>query len=54
MILEVLGEAYHTNCKKCNDRQKVMMETTLKFYEENEPEKWKAFVEKTKHLAQAA
>ncbi|XP_012220466.2 ejaculatory bulb-specific protein 3 [Linepithema humile] len=44
---EIVGEAYHTNCKKCNERQNIMLDTMVKWYKQNQPDKFKAFEEKT-------
>ncbi|XP_020289357.1 ejaculatory bulb-specific protein 3-like [Pseudomyrmex gracilis] len=44
---EIVGEALQTECKKCSERQKLLLEIMIDWYTKNEPDKWQAFVAKT-------
>ncbi|KYN04241.1 PREDICTED: ejaculatory bulb-specific protein 3-like [Cyphomyrmex costatus] len=44
---EVASEVLQTKCKKCNERQKEIMNSIVDWYTKNRPEQWEAFVAKT-------
>lgn len=47
ILSEIVGEALQTECKKCSERQKLLLEIMIDWYTKNEPDKWQAFVAKT-------
>ncbi|XP_070155024.1 ejaculatory bulb-specific protein 3-like [Polyergus mexicanus] len=44
---KIIGEALQTQCRKCTEKQKYMLEEIIDWYRKNEPESWNRFVEKT-------
>ncbi|XP_029166628.1 ejaculatory bulb-specific protein 3-like [Nylanderia fulva] len=44
---KIVSEAFQTQCKKCTDKQKVMLDTLSVWYTENQPEKWNRFILKS-------
>lgn len=47
MILGVISEAMQTQCRKCNDKQKDLLDRMADWYTKNRPDEWEAFVRKT-------
>lgn len=47
IFTEIFSEAFQTQCRKCTEKQKHMLEVTIDWYTKNEPEQWKQFVEKS-------
>jgi len=45
-FLEFIGEAVRTNCKKCTEKQKVILARVIDWYKKNQPDQWNVFVEK--------
>ncbi|KAL0101466.1 hypothetical protein PUN28_018948 [Cardiocondyla obscurior] len=43
----VIGEALQTQCKKCSEKQKALLDRMADWYTKNKPEQWDAFVRKT-------
>ncbi|KYN27880.1 PREDICTED: ejaculatory bulb-specific protein 3-like [Trachymyrmex cornetzi] len=48
----VIGEAMQTQCRKCTEKQKNLLDTLVDWYTKNRPEEWEAFVKKTIENAQ--
>lgn len=46
MVLEIIGEALRTGCKRCTEKQKVLLDKMADWYTTNRPEQWDAFVRK--------
>lgn len=47
MISEVFSEALQSNCKKCTEKQKEMMDLIVVWYTTNKPDDWQALVAKS-------
>ncbi|KAG5308016.1 PEB3 protein, partial [Acromyrmex insinuator] len=43
----VIGEAMQTQCKKCTEKQKNLLDILIDWYTKNKPEEWEAFIKKT-------
>jgi len=52
MVSEVIGEALQTQCRKCTEKQKVLLDRLVDWYTTNQPEQWEAFIKKTIENAQ--
>nr|XP_012220507.1 PREDICTED: ejaculatory bulb-specific protein 3-like [Linepithema humile] len=46
-LREILSEAFQTKCKKCTEKQKVMLDQIVDWYTTNAPDEWRTIVEKT-------
>ncbi|KYN04244.1 Putative odorant-binding protein A10 [Cyphomyrmex costatus] len=44
---EIFSESLQTKCKKCTQRQKELQLIMKNWYEQNNPERWKALVTKS-------
>ncbi|XP_029162634.1 ejaculatory bulb-specific protein 3-like [Nylanderia fulva] len=44
---DVAGEALQTQCKRCTEKQKEMMDTIIGWYSENQPVQWENIVRKS-------
>ncbi|KMQ86242.1 odorant-binding protein a10 [Lasius niger] len=44
---ELISEAFQTQCKKCTEKQKYMLDTISDWYTKNQPEKWNRFIAKS-------
>ncbi|XP_050465055.1 ejaculatory bulb-specific protein 3-like [Cataglyphis hispanica] len=42
-----ISEAIQTQCSKCTEKQKFMLEVVMNWYKKNQPEKWNQLFEKT-------
>lgn len=47
MISEIFSEALQSNCKKCTEKQKEMMDLIVDWYTTNKPDEWQALVAKS-------
>ena len=52
VISEVIGEALQTQCGKCTEKQKNLLDSLVDWYTKNKPEEWEAFIKKTIEKAQ--
>jgi len=52
MISGIIGEAIGTQCRKCTEKQKVLLDRLVDWYTKNRPEEWEAFIKKTIENAQ--
>ncbi|XP_077282560.1 ejaculatory bulb-specific protein 3-like [Temnothorax americanus] len=43
----VIGEAMQTQCRRCTEKQKVLLDHMADWYTTNKPDEWNAFVRKT-------
>ncbi|XP_018358864.1 PREDICTED: ejaculatory bulb-specific protein 3-like [Trachymyrmex cornetzi] len=43
----IFSEAFQTKCKKCTEKQKIIIEKGIEWFQKNEPEKWDRIVAKT-------
>lgn len=46
MISGVLGEAMQTQCKKCTEKQKALLDRMADWYTTNKPDAWEALIKK--------
>ncbi|XP_011168346.1 putative odorant-binding protein A10 [Solenopsis invicta] len=44
---EVISEAMQTQCRRCTEKQKVLLNRMADWYTQNAPEQWEAFIRKT-------
>ncbi|KAL6418745.1 hypothetical protein ACFW04_011825 [Cataglyphis niger] len=44
---KIFGEALQTQCRKCTEKQKYMLEAVINWYTKNQPLQWIQLVEKT-------
>ncbi|XP_012531699.1 putative odorant-binding protein A10 [Monomorium pharaonis] len=49
---DVIGEALQTQCKRCTEKQKHLLDRLAEWYTANDPELWEAFIHKTIEDAQ--
>ncbi|XP_050465051.1 ejaculatory bulb-specific protein 3-like [Cataglyphis hispanica] len=42
----IISEAVQTQCSKCTEKQKLMLEVGINWYKKNQPEEWNRFMEK--------
>lgn len=47
MISEIFSEALQSNCKRCTEKQKGMMDLIVDWYTANKPDEWQALVAKS-------
>ncbi|XP_072759657.1 ejaculatory bulb-specific protein 3-like [Anoplolepis gracilipes] len=43
----IVSEAFQTQCKKCTEQQKLMLDAISDYYVTNESEKWNRFIAKS-------
>ncbi|EGI69189.1 PREDICTED: ejaculatory bulb-specific protein 3-like [Acromyrmex echinatior] len=44
---DMFSEAYHTQCKKCTEKQKKMLSSVVNWYKKNDPDMWQLIVAKS-------
>nr|XP_012223737.1 PREDICTED: ejaculatory bulb-specific protein 3-like [Linepithema humile] len=49
---EVFSESLQTQCKKCTEKQKIILEHIIEWYTENRPDEWNVLIRK--HLRDLA
>ncbi|KYN04073.1 PREDICTED: ejaculatory bulb-specific protein 3-like [Cyphomyrmex costatus] len=49
---DVIGEALQTQCRKCTEKQKNLLDTLVDWYTKNKPEDWETFIRRTIERAQ--
>lgn len=47
MILGIISEAMQTQCNKCTEKQKALLNRMAEWYTENHLDQWNALVKKT-------
>jgi len=47
LILAIFGEALQTQCKKCTQKQKELLDIIVDWYTKNKPKEWEALVAKS-------
>jgi hypothetical protein len=52
VVSGVISEAMQTQCRKCTEKQKALLDRMADWYTTNAPEQWEAFVRKTIEDAQ--
>ncbi|KAG5334700.1 PEB3 protein, partial [Acromyrmex charruanus] len=43
---EIIGDAMQTQCRKCTEKQKNLLDTLIDWYTKNKPEEWEAIIKK--------
>lgn len=47
MVSGVVSEAVQTQCKKCTEKQKALLDRLAEWYTTNSPKQWEDFIRKT-------
>jgi len=47
MISGIINEAMQTQCRKCSEKQKELLNVLSDWFTKNKPEEWEALVKKT-------